>query len=59
MSLMQFKMISFDLNLILNILPLFSFDKMTSSFFKEITSSLIGIPNDFLQMPQYKTSHFS
>lgn len=59
MSLMQFKIVSFDLNLILNLLPLFSFDEMTSNFFKEITYSLTGIPNDFLRMPQYKTCHFS
>lgn len=49
MSLMWFKMVFFDLNLILNVLPLLASDEMISNFYNEITSSLIEIPNDLLQ----------
>lgn len=58
MSLMWYKMVSFDLNLILNLPSLFASDEIPSNFYNQITSSLIEIPNDLLEMSQYTSISF-
>lgn len=58
MSLMQCKIVSFDLNLILNLPSLFASDEMPSNFYNQITSSLIENPNDLLYMSRYTSISF-
>lgn len=46
MAVLLCEMVSFDLNLMLNIPSLFASDETLSNFCSQITSSITEIPND-------------
>lgn len=53
MSPMWCKMVSYYFNLILNIPSLFASDEIPSNFYNQMTSSLMEILNDLLQVSGY------